>query len=79
MAKRRCTRINTMFSENTFDWIKKEADERGDSLAQVVRDKVALAKREDAALEQLARLEKIIKKSHSLIIDKIEAANDDVE
>ncbi|ATX80168.1 hypothetical protein Ga0123461_1755 [Mariprofundus aestuarium] len=78
MAKRRSTRINTMFSENTFDWLKAEADERGQSLAQVVRDKVSLAKRESASLEQLTRLEKIIKKSHSLIIDKL-AGNDDVE
>jgi len=71
MAKRRNTRINTLFSENIFNWIKAEADERGQSLAQVVRDKVALAKRGDVALERLDHLEKIIKKSHSVIVEKL--------
>ncbi|ATX80660.1 hypothetical protein Ga0123461_2255 [Mariprofundus aestuarium] len=71
MAKRRNTRINTMFSENTFDWLKAEADGRGQSLAQIVRDKVTLAKRDDATLERLNHLEKVIKKSHGLIIQKI--------
>ena len=78
MANRRNTRINTIFSENIFDWIEKETDERGQSLAQTVRDKVSAAKREEEIFERLNHLEKIIKKSHSLNIDKL-AANDDVE
>ena len=72
MAKRRNTRINTMFSENIFDWIEKETDERGQSLAQTVRDKVSIAKRDEEVFERLAHLEKIIKKSHSLIIQRLD-------
>jgi len=76
MAKRRNTRINTIFSENIFDWIEAETDERGQSLAQTVRDKVSVAKREEEIFERLDHLEKVIKKSHSLIVEKLAANND---
>ena len=72
MAKRRNTRINTMFSENTFDWIEQQTEERGQSLAQTVRDKVSVAKREEEIFDRLNHLEKVIKKSHSLIIQKLD-------
>ena len=72
MSKRRNTRINTMFSENPFDWLHAESEERGQSLAQIVRDKVSLAKREDATIERLIHVEKVIKKSHSIIIKRLD-------
>ena len=72
MEKRRNTRINTMFSENTFDWIEQQTEERGQSLAQTVRDKVNVAKREEEIFDRLNHLEKVIKKSHSLIIHKLD-------
>jgi len=75
MARRRNTRINTMFSENVFDWLEKETDERGQSLAQTVRDKVSVAKREEEIFARLEYLEKVIKKSHSLIVEKLDGAS----
>ncbi|MDX8397861.1 MAG: hypothetical protein R8K49_06020 [Mariprofundaceae bacterium] len=71
MGKRRNTRINTLFSDNIFDWLRVEAEERGQSLAQIVREKVTLAKRENATLERIDYLEKVIKKSHSVIVEKL--------
>jgi len=73
MAKRRNTRINTMFSENIFDWLDRETGEKGQSLAQTVRDKVGMAKREEEIFERLHHLEKVIKKSHSIIVQRLEA------
>jgi len=72
MAKRRNTRINTLFSENIFDWLQAETEERGQSLAQTVRDKVSIAKREEEIFERLNHLEKVIKKSHSIIVEKLD-------
>jgi len=77
MAKRRNTRINTMFSENAFDWLHAESEERGQSLAQVVRDKVSLAKRDEAVLERIAHLEKVIKKSHGIITQRLGGDNNE--
>lgn len=71
MAKRRNTRINTMFSEIIFDWVQAEADERGQSLAQVVRDKVDLAKRDETLIQRIDHLEAVIRKSHALLIKKL--------
>lgn len=75
MTKRRNTRINTMFSESIFDWLHAESEKRGQSLAQVVRDKVSLAKRDDAVLERIAHLEKVIKKSHGIITQRLDGDN----
>lgn len=72
MAKRRNTRINTQFSENIFDWLDKETGEKGQSLAQTVRDKVSVAKREEEIFSRLEYLENVIKKSHSIIVKRIE-------
>ena len=72
MAKRRNTRINTQFSENVFDWLDRETGEKGQSLAQTVRDKVSVAKREEEIFSKLEYLEKVIKKSHSIIVEKLD-------
>jgi len=72
MSKRRNTRINTMFSENIFDWLQSATEKRGQSLAQTVRDKISVAKREEEVFNRLTYLEKIIKKSHALIVERIE-------
>jgi len=72
MAKRRNTRINTMFSENVFDWLEKETETRGQSLAQTIRDKINVAKREEELFSRLEHLEKVIKKSHSIIVEKLD-------
>jgi len=61
-----------MFSENTFDWLDKETGEKGQSLAQTVRDKVDMAKREDEIFSRLEHLEKVIKKSHSIIVERLD-------
>ena len=73
MSKRRNTRINTMFSENIFDWLQSETEERGQSLAQTVRDKVSIARREEEVFNRLTHREKIIKKSHALIVERLDS------
>jgi len=73
MAKRRNTRINTLFSEAAFDWLKVEADERSQSMAQVVREKIDLAKKDDALFERLVHLEKVIKKSHAVLAERLDS------
>lgn len=73
MTKRRSTRINTMFSENVFDWLQQETEERGQSLAQTVRDKVNVAKREEEIFSRLEHIEKVIKKSHAIIVEKLDS------
>jgi hypothetical protein len=61
-----------MFSENVFDWLDKETAEKGQSLAQTVRDKVNVAKREEELFSRLEYLEKVIKKSHSIIVERLD-------
>jgi len=72
MAKRKNTRINTLFSENIYHWLETETTERGQSLAQTVRDKVGIAKREEEVFARLEHLEKVIKKSHSVIVQRLD-------
>ena len=72
MGRRKNTRINTLFSERAYDWLKAEADERNQSLAQVVRDKVEQARKQEVLLERIEYLEKVIKKSHAVIVERIE-------
>jgi len=74
MGKRRNTRINTLFSEVAYDWLQGIADERHQSLAQVVRDKVDQARKEDALLERMLHLEKVIRKSHAVLAEKLGGA-----
>jgi len=71
MGKRRNTRINTLFSEVAFDWLKAEAEENKHSLAQVVRDKIELSRKDEELLKRLTHIEKIIKKSHTVIVEKL--------
>jgi len=72
MAKRKNTRINTMFSENIYNWLEHETQERGQTMAQTVRDKVSIAKREEEVFARLDHLEKVIKKSHSLLVQRLD-------
>jgi len=74
MGKRRNTRINTLFSEVAYDWLNAEAAERSQSLAQVVRAKVELARKNDAILDRIEHLEKIIKKSHAVLVERLGGA-----
>jgi len=71
MKKRRNTRVNTLFSEIIFDWLSDEADKQNKSLAQVVRDKVDQSHKDSLVLSKFDYLEKVIKKSHSIIIEKL--------
>jgi len=72
MSRRRNTRINTLFSEAAYDWLKAEAETHNQSLAQIVRDKIEQVQKGDSLLERIAYLEKVIKKSHALIIERLE-------
>jgi hypothetical protein len=70
MKKRINTRINTLFSKAAYQWLNEEAETQNKSLAQVVRDKIELARKEDAVLNRIIYLEKVIKKSHTVLIKK---------
>ena len=71
MAHKKNTRINTLFSESIHRWLAEEADICNVSLAAMVRDKVALAREKDAILKRIDRLEKVIKKSHAILAEKV--------
>jgi len=74
MDERKNTRINTLFSEVAFDWLNTVATEQKRSLPQVVRDKVDQARKEQVLLSKIDHLEKIIKKSHAVIVEKLGGA-----
>lgn len=71
MKKRTNTRINTLFSKATYQWLNEEAESKNITLAQIVRDKVELARKEDAVLNRIIYLEKVIKKSHAVLVEKL--------
>jgi len=71
VKKRKNTRVNTLFSEVTYNWLQGIADERKQSLAQVVRDKIELARKNDAILDRLEYLERVIKKSHAVLVERL--------
>lgn len=72
MGRRRNTRINTLFAERTYDWLQERAEERNQSMAQVVRDMVEQARKQELLLERIEHLEKVIRKSHAVIVERIE-------
>jgi len=74
MDERKNTRINTLFSEVAFEWLNAVATEQKKSLPQVVRDKVDQARKEHVLLSKVDHLEKIIKKSHAVIVEKLGGA-----
>lgn len=55
MKKRKNTRVNTLFSEAAFDWLNDIATNQNKSMAQVVREKIELAKKEDAVIARQLR------------------------
>jgi len=71
VKKRTNTRINTLFSKATYQWLNEEAESKNITLAQIVRDKVELARKEDAVLNRIIYLEKVIKKSHAVLVEKL--------
>jgi len=71
MKKRRNTRVNTLFSEAIYDWLSDEANNQNKTLAHVVRDKVEQARKDSLILSKFDYLEKVIKKSHSVLIEKL--------
>jgi len=71
MKKRRNTRVNTLFSEATYDLLSVEAQEQNKPLAQIVRNKVEQSYKDGLILSKFDYLEKVIKKSHSVIIEKL--------
>lgn len=71
MKKRRNTRVNTLFSESIYDWLSAEADSQNKTMAHVVRDKVEQARKDNLIFSKFDYLEKVIKKSHSVIIEKL--------
>jgi len=72
VKKRINTRINTLFSKATYQWLREDADAKNITLAQVVRNKVEIARKEDAVLNRIEYLEKVIKKSHTILIEKLD-------
>jgi len=71
MVQRKNTRINTLFSEAAYSWLHDEANVCNQSLAAMVRNKIELAKAKQALLTRIEHVEKVIKKSHSILADKI--------
>jgi len=71
MKKRKNTRINTLFSEAAHEWIADEADICNLSLAAMVRQKIELAQDKEVVLKQVEHIEKVIKKSHTLLAERI--------
>ena len=71
MKKRRNTRVNTLFSDVAFEWLNNAAIDQQKPLTQVVRDKIELARKEQLLLSKLDHLEKVIKKSHAVIVEKL--------
>jgi len=68
MKKRKNTRVNTLFSESIYNWLSDEAGSQNQTLAHVVRDKVEQARKDSLILSKFDYLEKVIKKSHSVLI-----------
>jgi len=64
-------RINTQFSNAAYQWLVEEAGTQGASLSQVVREKVEQARKEDEILSRVEYLEKVIKKSHAIIVERL--------